>query len=147
MTHLWHAMRGLRKNPAFTLVALASLALGIGANTAIFSVMDAVNLRTLSVRNPNELMLLGDGTWMGVTDGVPDGDTRLFSIDFAKTLAAKTSTFSGVGWAASAKADVHVRFGEGADFEKAGVRLVSGTYSASSASDPRSGAFFRAAMT
>ena len=49
------ALRQLRQNPAFTLVAVLSLALGIGANTAIFQLIDAVRLRTLPVSNPQDL--------------------------------------------------------------------------------------------
>lgn len=52
---LRYATRLLRRNPGFTLVAILSLALGIGANTAIFQVIDAIRLRTLPVRNPGEL--------------------------------------------------------------------------------------------
>ena len=56
---LWQDLRFgarlLRLNPGFALVAIASLALGIGANTAIFQLIDAVRLRTLPVKNPQEL--------------------------------------------------------------------------------------------
>ena len=48
----------LRLNPAFTLAAVLSLALGIGANTAIFQLIDAVRLRTLPVENPQDLAYL-----------------------------------------------------------------------------------------
>jgi putative ABC transport system permease protein len=57
------AVRGLRKNPVFTLVAIATLALGIGANTALFSIFNGLILRPLPVRDPGRLALLLDGSW------------------------------------------------------------------------------------
>src|SRR5579863_4897668 len=50
--------RVLAKNPTFTAMALATLALGIGANTAIFQLLDAVRLRTLPVKDPQQLVIL-----------------------------------------------------------------------------------------
>jgi putative ABC transport system permease protein len=57
------AARGLRNNPVFTLVAIATLALGIGANTALFSIFNSLILRPLPVRDPSRLALLLDGSW------------------------------------------------------------------------------------
>ena len=57
------AVRGLRKNPVFTLVAIATLTLGIGANTALFSLFNGLMLRPLPVRHPAQLALLLDGSW------------------------------------------------------------------------------------
>ncbi len=53
-----YGWRTLGKNPLFTAMAVLSLALGIGANAAIYSVMDAIMIRALPVRNPGELMIL-----------------------------------------------------------------------------------------
>jgi hypothetical protein len=50
------AFRGLRKTPLFTAIAIASLALGIGANTAIFSLFDQVLVRSLGVKEPDRLV-------------------------------------------------------------------------------------------
>lgn len=55
---LRYGLRTFRKNPLFAAMAVLSLALGIGANTAIYSVMDAIMIRALPVRNPGELVIL-----------------------------------------------------------------------------------------
>ncbi len=55
-----HCLRSLARSPGFTAIAVISLAIGIGANTSIFSVIEAVVLRSLPYRDPNRLVLLAD---------------------------------------------------------------------------------------
>ena len=78
---LRYAVRMLLKNPVITSIAILTLALGIGANTAIFSVMNALMLRMLPVVDPPRLVLFGNGDSMGSTDGFPSGTTTLFSYE------------------------------------------------------------------
>ena len=69
MTSFWrdlrHALRFLRLSPGFTIVAVLTLALGIGANTAIFQLIDSIRLRTIPVKNPHELgtIRIADRHW------------------------------------------------------------------------------------
>jgi len=77
LTDLRYALRAMRANPGFTTVAVLSLGLGIGANTAIFSLIDAVMLRSLPIAHPEEIVqvVIGDGNasftnplWEGIRD-------------------------------------------------------------------------------
>jgi predicted permease len=121
-------LRNLRRSPAFTSVAILSLALGIGANTAIFSVIDALLLRSLPVRAPQELVLFGDGRAAGITAGLPNDDTRLFSEPFYRTVRDGNAVFTSVAAEDSMTTAVHARFTADAEPEKIRVRLVSGAY-------------------
>src|SRR5262245_50321991 len=93
---LRYGFRMLLKKPGFTLIAVLSLALGIGANTAIFSLLDAVLLKSLPVSQPDKLVLFGNGKNMGVTNGFPDESWDLFSYRFYRQVQQHTELFSGV---------------------------------------------------
>jgi len=64
---LRYGLRTLGRSPVFTMVAVASLALGIGANTAIFSLLNQVMFRMLPVREPERLVVLHKGGTAGTT--------------------------------------------------------------------------------
>jgi predicted permease len=83
-------LRRLRHQPGFTLTAVATLALGLGANVAIFSLLHAVLLRSLPVERPAELYRLGDTDDCCVNSGFP-GSYSLFSSRLAEHLRAATA--------------------------------------------------------
>jgi putative ABC transport system permease protein len=73
------ALRGLRKSPGFALVAIGTLALGIGANTALFSIFSSLILRPLPVRDPGSLALLTNGSWSyPIWEEIKARETELF---------------------------------------------------------------------
>src|ERR1041384_8401421 len=76
-----YGFRGLLKRKGFALVAVLTLALGIGANTAIFTLVNAVMLKSLPVEKPEELVLFSDATGEGtsVEDTPRTGKWTLFS--------------------------------------------------------------------
>jgi predicted permease len=115
-SNLRYALRLMRRNPGFTAVAVLSLALGIGANTAIFSLLDALLLRDLPVRQPERLVELSV---------VRRGDKIMFSFPMFREIERGQRVFSGlIGWS----------FGEMANVEISGVlsqaeaRSVTGNY-------------------
>ena len=90
------ALRQLAANPGFALIAVLSLALGIGANTAIFSVMNAALLRALPVRNPRELVILTDPNRDGGGIGMETGVRTVLSYPEFEQLRDRTATMSGL---------------------------------------------------
>src|SRR6202453_2579193 len=124
--NLWqdlrYSVRMLAGSPGFTLVAVGSLALGIGANTAIFSLMDVVMLRSLPVDDPGQLVLFGPCRMVGSTGALPDGSTQLFSYPFYRSFSQKTEVFSGVAAIDSIQFGAHGSFaGEGREMMRAAL--------------------------
>ncbi len=124
---LRYSVRMLIKSPVFTVVAVISLALGIGANTAIFSLIDVVVLRSLPVDDPGQLVLFGDGRAAGSTGDLPDGTSRLFSYPFYRSFSQKNEVFSGVAAIDSIEFGTHGSLAGGGG-EMMHASLVSGTY-------------------
>ena len=86
------AIRKLRQQPGFAAVAIATLALGLGANIAIFTLLHALLLRTLPVDRPDQLYRLGDNNNCCVNSGL-QGDYSLFSFPLFEHLRTETPGF------------------------------------------------------
>jgi predicted permease len=128
MQSLWKDLRfGLRmlaKSPGFTAIAVTTLALGIGANTAIFSLMNQVLLRRLPVKNPDELVILqAPGPVTGHVSSDGDG-TESFSYPMYKGLRDNNSVFSGV----LARYNFSASVASHGQTDRASGELVSGNY-------------------
>ncbi|MGC2764755.1 MAG: ABC transporter permease [Candidatus Acidiferrum sp.] len=120
--------RMLCKSPGFTVVAVLTLALGIGANVAIFNLMNAVLLRNLPVESPSQLVLFGAGRQGGVTNDLPNGSTQLFSYPFYRYVQRNNGVFSNVTAISSMSGEVHGTVSENTEVEAINAQLVAGTY-------------------
>ncbi len=114
------ALRSLSKTPLFSAVAVLSMALGIGANTAIFSLIDQLMLRLLPVKNPTELVLLdSNGNHLGNNRGA-----NSFSYPMFQDFRAHNQVFSGV----LCRVTTPVSMSFSGQTERASGEMVSGTY-------------------
>jgi predicted permease len=92
---LAYALRQMRLSPVFTLTAMLTLALGIGATTAIFSLIDTVMLKSLPVVDPGSLYRIGDGPDCCI-EGSTQGDWGFYSYDFYRRMQQNTPEFSSL---------------------------------------------------
>jgi predicted permease len=125
---LRHSFRMLRKNPGFTCIAVLTLALGIGANTAIFSVVNSLALRPLPVRDPSRLMVVAqqmpDSSFLGFLSYLDLLDYRAHSDAFSE-MAGFSIDFAGLSTGASARR-VAVGYVTGNYFSMLGVQPAVG---------------------
>ena len=115
-----YASRSLRKSPLFTVVAVLTLAFGIGANTAIFSLMDQVLLQLLPVKHPEQLVLL---TERGIRFGSSWGDNDI-SYPMYRDFRDGNQVFSGM----FCRFPTSISLGYGDRTERVPAELVSGSY-------------------
>jgi predicted permease len=118
-----YAARSLLRNPGFTATAVLSLAIGIGASAAIFSLVDQVLFRLLPVREPERLVLID---WRGnaLADGWGSGN--LMSYPICRDLMEQDRFFDGVF--CRHPTTVNLARGAGQKAELAGAEIVSGSY-------------------
>src|SRR5437762_6698805 len=128
---LRYTVSGLRKQPGFAVIAVLMLALGIGANTAIFTVLNGVMLRALPVRDPQQLVILSDPDSQGWSKGWETGTRTLYSYPEFEWLRDHNQAFSGVFASNSNLARLDVAdavASQSGETTAAGGSLVSGSY-------------------
>ena len=145
------AARILIKNPGFAFIAILTIALAIGANTAVFSVLDAVMLRSLPVSDPARLVVLTDPDSHGSSFGSETGDRSLLTYSEFQFLRDHNEVFSGIFASDSSLPERIVNIGgsassAGQQVETARVRLVSGNYFSTLGVQPAIGRGFTAEM-
>src|SRR5437879_940658 len=125
---LRYGLRILRKSPGFTAAVVLTLALGIGANTAIFTLIDAVMLKSLPVANPKQLYRLGDNNNCCVMIGTQNGGSFvLYSYPLYEALRDHTPEFSELTAFEPWTSDLSVR-GNGSAAEPYRGEFVSANY-------------------
>jgi len=132
LTDLRDALRQLRKAPSFTATVLITLALGIGATTAIFTLVHQVMLKSLPVAKPDDLWRIGDKVrccnWGGYTQG-DDGDFALFSWEAYRHFRDHTPEFEDLAALQAGNASLGVRrVGSQAPVDTRNGEYVSGNF-------------------
>src|SRR5580658_7608528 len=110
---LRYALRQLRKAPGFTITAVITLALGIGANTTIFTLVQGILLRSLPVSDPSRLYRVGDKNDCCYFDGFENdnGDFDLFSYDLYLHLKQAAPEFEQLAAVQAGGGGFSVRYG------------------------------------
>ena len=125
MNDIRYALRQFRKSPLFTLIAVITLAVGIGASTAIFTLLDQALIRSLPVNHPEQLVRLRyTGESPGHTNNYGGDDKDFFSYPMYRDLRDKNSVFSGL--LANDEKYVGVQWNDRSELAEA--ELVSGNY-------------------
>jgi macrolide transport system ATP-binding/permease protein len=126
---LRYAVRQLRKSPGFTITAVITLALGIGANTAIFTLVQGILLRSLPVADPSQLYRIGDTDNCCVNGGFvgENGDFDIFSYDLYRHLKASAPEFESLAAVQAGQWQWSMRRGNGQPKELRG-EFVTGDY-------------------
>jgi len=126
---LRYTLRQLRKAPGFTLTAVITLALGIGANTAIFTLVQGILLRSLPVADPARLYRIGDANNCCIESGFisDNGDFDIFSYDLYQHLKSSAPEFEQLAAMQSAQDEFTVRR-ENALAKSLRGEFVSGNY-------------------
>lgn len=141
-----YALRQLRKSPGFTLTAVLTLALGIGANTAIFTLVQSILLRSLPVGNPAQLYRIGDNDDCCVEGGFPGGasdtgDVTIFSFDLYQYLKTSAPEFEQLAAVQAGQGRWSVRRGN-AEAKSLHGEFVSGNYFGTLGIQPFAGRLF-----
>ena len=130
-----HAWRQLRKTPGFTLTAVITLALGIGATTAIFTLVEQVLLSSLPVTRPQELLRIGDQVrccnWGGYSQGNDDEPNQwgLFPWEAYKLFRANTPSFTDLAAMQAGNTPLDVRrAGSSNPADTRNTQFVSGNF-------------------
>jgi len=125
---LLYGARALARHKSLAAVAIISLALGIGANTALFSVMHALLFRPLPVRAAAELVAISDPSTDGVMTGVENGERTLFSYHEFEGLRDRNQSLTGLFAFSSSVLMMPVATDAAAESRRADVVLASGEY-------------------